>query len=208
MRQITSLIVALLCVITVISVSGCDMRSKEPAKKIKVKLQPVPFSESVSKYRYRKDFLDQRMFEGADIVVEDIKKGEEYTPEKAVNKVLDHMYGEAEIAKLQKKIDETNTALDEEICQRLAEDLDKHPISIVDNNADIVIEVAVTKTVRGIDNSMLIADIVTYKGIKNDKTIFSGEFNQITTIGKITPDKISKCLTNKIVKDLKKAKLL
>jgi len=206
-----------LCITTGISITGCNMRQEGTTKKITIKIQPMPYHESFAGERYKKYFMDQRLFLGIQKLKEEMETGQYVqkappaTVAEEVNQVMDKlMMSDEEFAKLQKMIDETNLILAEQICQKIETDLTKYkyPISFVKENPDILIEVSITKTTRGTDFSMIIADIVTYKGMVNDKVKFSGQFDGYKTIRIETPEKISAILAKEIAKDLKKVGLI
>ena len=160
--------------------SGEVSQMKQLDKEIKVQIKPVAFNEPLPAY-YKKIFSDETPEEMEKIIKE------------AGDRSRSH-----------------NFLLVSEICQNIAMNLSSAPISLVEKDPEIIIEVSVTKT--GVDSlygPKLIADTVTYKGISNDKVVFKGEFKQnhkgwsslTTSIKK--PKEIGYILSKKISKEIK-----
>ena len=218
MRRPYYLIMGFLCILIGISFTGCDTGKGGTARLLKVRIQPVFFKEDISSLRYKKAIMDQKLVKGVQKYREGAAGGGSADQNKPMgitavaNQFVDNiLYSDEEWAKIVKQADEANLTLAEQICQNIETDLEaghKYPIFFVKDDADITIEVTVTKILRGPDFSMLIADKVTYKGIKNNETKFSGGFNADESIGIETPEQVARLLAKKIAKDLKKAGLI
>jgi len=213
MRRTYYLTTVFLCILTGISFIGCGTGSQGTARLLKVRIQPVFFKEDISSLRYKKAIMDQKLVKG----VQKIKEGAGTDQNKPMgvtamaSKFVDNiLYSDEEWAKIVKQADEANLTMAEQICQIIEANLAGHgyPIFFVKDDADITIEVTITKILRGADFSILITDKVLYKGIKNNETKFSGEFNADESIGIETPEQVGKLLAKKIAKDLKKAGLI
>ena len=213
MRQTSYLITAFLCIAMGISFTGCDTGPQGTARLLKVRIQPVFFKEDISSLRYKKAIMDQKLVKG----IQKYREGAGADQNKPIgvtamaNQFVDNiLYSDEEWAKIVKQADEANLTMAEQICQNIENNLanSKYPILFVKDGADITIEVTITKILRGADFSMLIADKVVYKGIKNNETKFSGEYNGDKSIGIETPEQVGKILAKKIAKDLKKAGLI
>lgn len=214
-RHITVMICILGIVFLDNNISGAEPMRKTDSK-IKIEIQPLTFNEPISP-SYKKILIDQKALEKAQrengrlpfsldnpiLKEESIEKGREDLD------VVDYSSIEEKIKEAQEKNNKDNYLLASEICQNIKENLSRYSILVVDGEANIVVEVSVSKT--GIDSlygPRLIADTVIYKGLMNNKTVFSGEFKQnykgwfsLTSIK--TPGQIGKILANKIVKELK-----
>lgn len=213
MSRTSYLITAFLCILTGISFIGCDTGSGATARLLKVRVRPVFFKEDISGLRYKKAIMDQKLVKG----VQKYREGASSDQAKpmsvtaAANQFVDSiLYSDEEWAKIVKQADDANLTMAEQLCQIVEANLSghKYPIFFVKDDADITIEITITKILRGADFSMLITDRAVYKGIKNNETIFTGEFNANESIGIETPEQVGKFLAKKIAKDLKKAGLI
>lgn len=213
MHRVFILLIAFLCIAGGISLTGCDMGSGGTARLLHVRVQPVFFKEDISSLRYKKAIMDQKLVKG----VQKYREGAGTEQNKpigitaAANQFVDNiLYSDEEWAKIVKQADEANLTMAEQICQNIEKNLAncKYPVLFVKDDADITIEVTITKILRGADFSMLIADKVLYKGIRNNETKFSGEYNGDKSIRIETPEQVGKILAKKIAKDLKKAGLI
>lgn len=213
MRRVSILLIAFLCIATGISFMGCEKSPQGTGRLLKIKIQPIPFKEDISSLRYKKAIMDQKLVKG----IQKYREGAEADQNKPIgitaiaNQFVDNiLYSDDEWAKIVKQAEESNFTMAEQICQNIERNLANsgYLIHFVKDDADITIEVTITKILRGTDFSMLIADKVVYKGIKNNETKFSGEFNADESIGIETPEQVGKFLAKKIAKDLKKAGLI
>lgn len=189
---------------------------RQSNSKIKVKIQPITSTEPISP-SYKKMLIDKKTLEKAQrenmrlpsSLDNPILKNESVEKARKNLDVGDYASIEEEIKETQEKGDKENYLLANKICQNIKESLSRYSILVVDDESNIVVEISVTKT--GIDSlygPRLIADTVFYKGLVNNKTVFSGEFKQnykgwfsLTSIK--TPEQIGEILANKIAKQLK-----